>query len=176
MANIQANVNQMISLASLLASQSPAYKAAVEKRGIAKNIAKETKALTEQAGPAFSAAEEAIQGINLVDADKVPEYAEQTVDPAMENVEELLQRKTELAKQEFELKPSEATYNKYLAGKRAIKSYEARATGTRNIIAEMKAERAAADTQLQARQEAMRETRRRILEGTPSEYVLREDM
>ena len=46
--NIQSNVNQLISVAGLLATQSPAYKTAIEKQGKLRSLGKQEKVLNEQ--------------------------------------------------------------------------------------------------------------------------------
>lgn len=172
MANIQASINQAISLATLLATQSPKIKAIGEKNIALQNIRKENEVLEKQFSPAYDATQKAIKGLQDIDpseTEKVIQYAETEIDPAMEEVSDIVAKQTSLAKRAFETDPNKRTYERYLAGKKASKEQAEFKQTTQDLFAEMRQ----ADLEVAKEQELRRETRRRILEGTPSEHILR---
>lgn len=153
---IQANINQMLSLAGLLATQSPTLRAKAETRAKMANLAKQEKAVRTQ----IDVAED------ITDKET---YYEDLVD---------------IKKQQFETKPTEETYSelKDIQPKRLMTfeadpeeiAQEIYEEETRvNEIKENVDRFRRADENLKTQQEARRETRKRILEGTPSEYLMR---
>lgn len=157
MANIQANVNQMISLAGLLASQNPELRAKSEQRAKMAGLAKQEKVARTQIEAAEGADKEA--------------YYEDLVD---------------IKRQQFETKPTAETYGEYkdIQPKRlgtteadpeeiAMEIYEEeqKEAEVKSYLDQFrKADQHLADTLA-----AKTETRKRILQGTPSEYLLRKE-
>lgn len=102
MANIQSSINQMISLAGLLASQSPSIRAGAEKKIQEKKlkarediVRKKREAMT---GPAVLA----------------------NVDTAEAESEAILQEERDIAKERYDIEPTEATYEALSKAERAL--------------------------------------------------------
>ena len=99
MANIQSSVNQMISLAGLLASQSPSIRARSEKRAAIKNLSAREKAVSEVMQVAAESA----------DSELAQEYATDLA---------------EIKKQQFEVDPSTESFLGYRGAQYATKEGE----------------------------------------------------
>lgn len=82
----------------------------------------------------------------------------------VEELKNLNKKAIELNKEAFETAPSKKRFETY-----------SRMSGARAISDRMAKMRELADTNTKAAQEARLETRKRILTGTPSEYLLKED-
>lgn len=154
MANIQANINQMISLAGLLASQSPALRAGAERRALQRDLERKEEARAVER-----------------------EVLSKTVPPTQERSELLTNVQSELAdikKQQFELDPSAESYESYYKTKKGADLLKKVTDPNYKTPSEIRTE--LADKHRSEAQAAKMETRRRILEGTPSEYLMRGGM
>lgn len=164
--NIQASVNQGISLATLLATQSPGLKAMGEKASKLNELSKKEQAITE--------ARDIASGKNK----------EGTLSPKeAEAYQEELQS---IKKQQFELDPTAESYQAYKEaapyGEERVLMEEEPFEIAKGLYQEQEREKEVedwlkyfnrADTSVATKQQQISETRRRILEGTPSEYILR---
>lgn len=159
MANIQSSINQMISLTGLLASQVPAFKAGAEKRAEISRLGKKEQAITK-----------AIE--TAADTKDKEAYAEEL---------------TKVKKQQFEVNPTEESYKAYydtMPHQFAVIEAEPYEIAQELYETEQKEAEVEsylqqfrkADTHRAEAQAAKMETRRRILEGTPSEYLMRGGM
>lgn len=153
MANIQSSINQMISLAGLLASQNPALQAASAKKTEIKQLKKKEEAVRSQ-----------IENIENI-AEKEP-YGKEL---------------TEIKKQQFEVDPSSETYKawKETEPKRLLEAEEdPEEIAKERFESEQKEKEIqdyldwfrTADQSAAREQEKRREIRRRILEGTPYQF------
>lgn len=181
MANIQASINQAISLTALLATQNPAIQAKGAKKAELKDIDKKIKNLKEEAFtiaksdmPEDSHAyapiiKQAMEFSDQGEQEKAIEILKGLPPEHREKYGEMLNAMSEkgqlaagLKERRFELDPSEETY----------KSFKDTAEGISKTNKFTEAFRQA-DESILNKQKALEETRRRILEGTPSEYLMR---
>lgn len=102
MANIQSSINQMISLAGLLATQSPSIKAGAEKRMAEKNL---------------KAREEIIQKKREA---MTTSAVLKNVEAAEAEGEAILQEERDIAKARYDLDPTEETYEALSKAERAL--------------------------------------------------------
>ena len=186
MANIQASINQAISLTALLATQNPAVKAYGEKKSEIKNIDKKLKNLREEAftivksdtpedanvyDPVVATAatamdfsnkgdqEGAAKILEVLPEDKRKEYAD-----VLSAMSEKGQLAVNLKERKFELDPNEQTYKAFKKSAEYLGEIDEFTEAFRQ-----------ADVNVANKQKALKETRRRILEGTPSDYLLKGD-
>lgn len=167
--NVQSSINQAISLASLLASQNPAIQAGAEKRAKLKSLGKQEEQISKQLKTIeapLSRSEEALY-------------------------EDLMEQQHEINKEKFQVDPSEEALKDYKMSygathpisvpgdpeEMAQEMYEIEIGEREDPDPSRQAQkiyeaRMKADENARMKQEALRETRRRILEGTPSEYML----
>lgn len=135
MANVQANINQMLSLTALLATQSPAVKAYGERKAGLSNIAKQ-EAILNRKKSVIMPDDKNHSGNMIINSNEQ---------------QDLISEDIALKKQRFDIDPSETSYRDYIES----------------------VKRQQADISAMQKQEQAQETRRRILEGTPSEYLMR---
>jgi hypothetical protein len=175
MANIQSSVNQMISLAGLLASQNPALQAASAKKTKLNDIKQKEAILEKQKG---------VLPDKEVKAKQVKLAKEKLdIDPTDENYKTYLElNKPEMRETpedtareayEYEKEVSEGTRE----GKAITEEEYINPNETTSEVYEAEVNRylegfKMADKSLADKAAAQRETKRRILEGTPSEYLL----
>lgn len=108
MANIQSSINQMISLAGLLASQSPAAKAEAEKRSKMKLLKQEAETLNARDAALRKAYSD------FQSAPGTPETGEK-------EYKEILKERADIAKRQYEINPTEETYAAYAEAEKAMK-------------------------------------------------------
>lgn len=173
--SVQSSINQMISLTSLLASQSTGLKAMGEKRTKLNDIKQREATLEKQKG---------VLPTKEVKAEQI-KLAKQKldIDPTDENYKTYL----ELTKPEMRETPEDTAREAYEYEKevsegtregRAITEEEyINPNETTSEVYEAEVNRylegfRMADKSLADKAAAQRETKRRILEGTPSEYLL----
>lgn len=138
--NIQSSINQGISLATLLATQSPGLKAMGEQKAALAKIDKQEAILNRK--KSVIAKQESTP--------TVKNFSENMITNSKDD-NDIMREDIALKKQRFDIDPSEASYRAY----------------TESV------KRQQADISARQKQEQAIETRRRILEGTPSEYLMR---
>ena len=151
--SVQSNINQMLSLAGLLASQSPALKAGAERRVLRKDLERKAEARSVER-----------------------EVLSKTVPPTQERSELLTNVQSELAdikKAQFELDPSAESFESYYKTKKGADLLKKVTDPNYKPPSEIRRE--LADQRMAEAQAAKKETRTRILEGTPSAYIMRGD-
>lgn len=184
MANIQSSINQMMSLSGLLMSQNPAIQEAVSKRAGIRAIRKEAKNLQSRAkATIFSEvpSSETIEAIRLSEElenegledaaattviQSIPEEERKAEQQRLSDLNVVAERAVGLSGQLFEIDPTKETYEKFKAGRESLSKFQK--TLSRFERAEQKFREA--DESAAAKQEERREIRRRILEGTPSQF------
>lgn len=155
--SIQSNINQMISLAGLLASQSPALRAKSEQRAAMRNLAKQEDIVKKQ--------------IDIAQPGDKERYGEELL-----NIKE----------KQFETMPTEETYSELIKMRPGqsttieespedIAQEQIDIETKQKAVQEYKDSFKKADNELAEEQKIRRETRKRILEGTPSAYIMRGD-
>lgn len=164
MANVQSSINQMISLAGLLASQTPALQAKASKREQTKVLSKQSKVLAERE----AALREAFAG------PQVPG----TYETGEQEYQDILQERAEVARKQYEIDPSKETYTAYAEAEKALKPERSVSEADPEEIAreQYEAEQKqaevdwylnqfrAADSSVANAQDRLRETRRRSRE------------
>lgn len=151
--SIQSTINQGLSLTGLLITQTAGYKSAAK----AHELDTQVKKVEKQ--------------IDIVGAKN---YQVQGLDKGAE-VKNLREKSIELQKEAFETAPTKKRFDAY-AHEAGFQSWRERQTKTAELrAANAKAMRERADAEARAAQEARLETRKRLLTGTPSEYLLKED-
>lgn len=156
MANIQSGINQIISLASLLATQNPSIKNIAERRSElsrVKNTAENLESVMTSVKTDFE------KNPPAPGSEEMKDFHETMTDYAKQGLE--------LKKKAFELDPSQKTY----AGYKALKNKMSELDTIQSQLADVRAKREQANARTMAMQEARRQTRASILEGTPSEYA-----
>lgn len=179
MANIQASINQAISLTALLATQNPAIQAKGAKRAELSDIDKKLENLRDEALTIAKSdmpedvdvpvVRTAMELSDIGETDKAVEVLKSLTPEQRKEYGDMLTAMSEkgqlaagLKARRFELDPSEETYKSF--------KDTAEGVGKTTKFAEAFSK---ADESILNKQRALEETRRRILEGTPSEYLMR---
>lgn len=171
--SIQSNINQGLSVASLLVSQTPVYRETAEKRMQAKEKEKLKKNIIEEA--------EFEQSLKKQMAKITEESNETSADLGIEEAIEVYSAgELELAQRKFDRNPTKEGYEEIQRAQHQVKHgvEEYHQHMLRDAQQEEQNEsmlrRKEAERKLQEAQESRRLARQMILTGTPSEHYLQE--